>query len=1649
MDMLSDASLAHAFAAQAASHPDRPALCEEGRRTWSYRQLDAHAGAVAGELADRGVTGPSRVAVLGGRTARTVVAILGVLRAGAAYCVIDPASPPARRQLLVQDLSPAAVVLTEPGDTAWAGADCPVVRLPATVTVTDGHRDGAPVGDPSALAYVMYTSGSTGRPKGVMVEHGSVLNMLRSYEALAPARDGFSGTLVAPTAFDVSGWEMFSVLAYGGTLHVPRRRRLDDGEQLWDFLRTAAIESAYLPPGLLLPVVEAAERRGGGALRRVLVGVEPIAQGLLERLRTACPGLRVVNGYGPTETTITATLHLMGAPGDPDRRTPVGRAVLGSQVEVVDEHLRAVPAGEVGEILVSGACLARGYLDRSAGGFVDRRRGRAYRTGDYGRFAPDGALEFVGRRDGQVKVNGFRVETGEVEAVLGTAPGVRRSVVLVEGEADGRRLVAAVEAPSPVGPADIRGHLAARLPHHAVPSRIIVMPAFPLTDNGKIDTRALLAAGRERPADAAPYVPPRSAWQREVAGAWARVLGIAPIGLDDDLHQLGGTSLDAVRIAGRLRQAGHAVSAADVLDARTVRGLATCAPPAERTAVRQPAEPGSYPANRSQEGLWAWRELHPDQAGTTVVHAIGLDGAVDPARMHQAMCAVVRRHEALRTTFDLTADHRLEQRVARFDECELPVRQVSSPEEVDRHVERLLAHRFDVRVRPWTARLLVGDGFGALVFAADHLVFDGESAGVLQRDLARAYDDPQAGATPVAGPASVASLMAPSPERARRLGDHWAHALEGFVDSPVLAEPFEPTAGGQRRWRSHLDPDLWQVVAALARSTATTPFVVVLAAFKAFLRQRGSGSDNTVAVAVSRRPAVDCTEAVGHFVNLVPVRDRVSPDRTASLRFSGYVAEVASLFRQGMAHSDLPFEDVITYLDPSRAADVAGPARVVLVQQVHTDPSLTAAGLRLRPWPRLPSNAIYDLAVLLSEATAGEPAALEWLWDAGATLDGSVEDMAEAFVRFLRAGLARPTTALAELPALCAAEARLVDSAATPQGGPDPDDPHTLVSLFADQVAGRPDATAVHDGPDLVSYQQLDRRASAIADALGVANGRRPVAVVLDKSVDLLAAMVAVLRTGAPYLPLAPEHAPTRLYDLVRRAGTGVCVTNSRVAAGLALPEQTRLVLVDQLPAARAGAAQPTRPTRPTQPTRPTDLAYLMPTSGSTGAPKLVGVPHRAVVRLVRANTSLPLNHTDRTMLVANSSFDAATFEIWGALANGGRVVVPTADQLREPGLLCSALAAHGITAGFFTTTLFERLVEAAPQQLAGMRHVIVGGEVVPPRLFARAAAFLPAGVLVNGYGPTENTTFSCCFRLDRDPRPLRSLPIGGPICGSGVLVVDQSLRPLPPGVPGEILVTGAGLAQGYIDDPELTARRFVRLETLGGTRAYRTGDLGRLLRDGTVEYLGRLDRQIKIRGFRVEPAEVETALAAHPLVRRAVAYAEDVGGIRTLLAVVEAVAGAPPAQGAALRAWLADRLPDYLLPARIRVVDRLPMTANGKLDRAALRDAEATSRRLGVEEGYTEVQRVIAGVCTQLLPTSAVGLDDDIFELGANSLTILALVARLGDLGMAVPSHLVYSAPTVRSLSARIQAGSGAADQELASRVRKRAQRIRVRSPR
>lgn len=1628
----------------ATESPNDIAVVDANGEKVSYEQLDSRSSLLANELVSKGVRTGARVVIAGEQSIATVISMIGVLRAGATYCVLGIDTPTVRWSRIRTELDPAALVITENWND-WDTNGLPVVTVPTGASAKPVDPDLAV--DASTPAYVMFTSGSTGHPKGVAVGHSSVLAMIAAYDELAPGGDRLEGALVARPAFDVSVWEIFSVLSRGGTLHILSREALIDGHTLWGELVEREITSSYIPPGLLATFTEAAVQYTGPrpALNRILIGVEPIPAGIPTQLMQVLPGLRVVNGYGPTEATICATLHLCSAKSPANSRTPIGKAVKGSVIDLIDDSSQHVPVGGIGEIVVSGACLALGYLraEDEVGRFAEGFRGRSYYTGDLAKFLPDGSLEFVGRIDDQLKVNGVRIEPTELEHALVDAPGVRRAVVAVSGESGNRRMIAVVEGdPVPSTPV-VRSHLESVLPPYMLPSRVLTMRQFPLTANGKIDAEALILADRQRPADGPVYAPSTTDFERKIVDVVARLLGLEQVGVDDDLFWLGASSLDVLRLCTTLKRWGHRLTPAMVAKARTVRNLASSNDTTELFPQPPTASaPGIYPTTRGQQGLWAWRELHPDSVDTTIVHSMRWEPAYNTKVVLRAFGAVVRRQEALRTTFETRIDGSLVQRIHSVGTAHLVCREVKSETEVGARVDELSKSRLNVGVSAWRAELLQTTSSTTLIIVADHLIMDGESCSILEREVEAALQNGgEIGADPVPGLAGIAASSVSADVQDHDV--YWRDVLDGWEESSVLPEPFLTDPGSRRtlELRRQISAPDWAALKRVAASSSTTPIIVILAILDWLLTRR-YGNSGLICLAVSRRVDLGLEDSIGNSVNIVPIA--IGKTTGTFIDHLRLVRETADL---AIEHAATPFEDM-TVGNGSRPPV----PDLVLAQHVSTKSQQREVQSDAMRTPRPISRSVHGVTVFVEEPIDDRKAIIDWTWDDAATLPGVVPNLASAFVEALAAVTNSPDTELDELPYLAAVEKELIDDSR----GESPDPVScSIVDLFDEQLRLRPEAIAVQWSGGNATYAELEATVAYKGSVLRkVLDGRSPgvIAVVLEKGIDLIASLLAVLRAGGAYLPLDPAHASSRLAGAVESGYVDVCITRPGLLSDC--PPGLQIVSVDD------SCSGPVLSARSPSCIDPEDLAYVMPTSGSTGSPNLVGVPHRAVARLVANNVAFPLSPSDSTALVANTSFDAATFELWGALCNGGTVVIPDNVELEDPHLLCRMIERKRITVAFFTVTLFARLLDAEPQRLRGMRHLLVGGEAVPPRLVERALKVIGPGVLVNGYGPTENTTFSCTYRVDSTVGHFRTLPLGRAIGNSGVRVLDANLRPCPVGVAGEIVVTGAGLAVGYLNDPKLTAERFIVLEGQQREPAYLTGDLGRLLPSGDLEYLGRVDRQLKVRGFRVEPGEVEAALEGHSSVSRAVVFAQDTPYETRLLAAVQA----DGIDAQALRLWVRGMLPSYLIPDRVLVVDQLPMTANGKLDVTTLIKLAQSKKPPRVEAtGNRTVQRVQSELEFQALTAwrEALGienlqLEDDVFDAGASSMSVLAVVAKLTKiLGFRVPAHIVYEHHSAGPLAQWLEenangantldgtSGSGGAEARM-TRAEERAAKIR-----
>jgi amino acid adenylation domain-containing protein len=1676
-----EAGLAERFAAQAGRTPEAVALVQ-GAEHWTYRALDREAERVARRLRELGVGPEVRVALVLARSPLAIAAILGVLRAGGAYVPLDPAHPRERLSLLLAD-SGAAVALTEGHRAPGLPASLPVVCLEELPTLSgEPARIGGELGGDS-LATVLYTSGSTGRPKGVMVTHRGIARLVQGTSFAAFADQVF--LQLAPLSFDASLLEIWGPLLNGGRLvllpaHPPAL------EEIAAAIFGHGITTLWLTAGLFHRLVELPEGRESlGRLRQLLAGGDVLSPPHVAMALAALAehGGVLIDGYGPTEgTTFTCCQPLRPLESAPERAVPIGRPIANTRAYLLDRHLQPVPLGVTGELYAGGDGLARGYLgrpERTAASFVphsfpETPGERLYRTGDLARFLPDGRLDFLGRIDGQVKVRGFRVEPGEIEAALVRHPAVAAAAVLAPAdlEAPGeRRLVAYVVPAAGVEdatPGELRAFLAGLLPAHLVPATFVALPALPLTANGKVDRAALARlAPAARPASAAPGELPRTPAEEILAGIWAEVLGVERVGVEDDFFALGGHSLAAMRVVSRARAAlGVELPLRALFAAPTVAGLAAAVergllgeerPPAPplvpvpREAEGRPVKaaegrpvkeaegrPVELAPSFAQERLWFLDQLDPGRATYNIPAAFRLQGALAPARLAASLGIVVLRHESLRTSLP-AVDGRPVLAIAPAEApFPLPLVDLAGLPERETELRRLSAAEarrpFDLARGPLlrAALLRLGPREHVLLLTQHHAVSDGASVEVMLRELSAGLEALAVGEPPrlPALPVQYADYAAwqrrwlAGPVLESELG-YWRRRLAGAP--PVLDLPLDRPRGRRRGGRGGSRPftlpaGLARSLTALGRQRGSTLFMTLLATLETLLHRHGAGDDLVLGAPVAGRTHREIEGLIGLFVNTLVLRG----DLTGDPPFTDLLDRLREGVLEAFAHQEVPFEKLVEELAPERNLSLTPLFQVLFVLQ-GPRPPLALPGLTVEPLDPAPGEAKLDLTLAVTPAAADGEISGVLDYDADLFDRTTVERLLAHWAVLLSEIAADPTRRLAELPLLSAAESdqllREWSGAAVPVPAGAADDLRPgLHQLFERQARQTPEAIALTAAAGNLSYGELAARAARLAARLrraGVGPEVR-VGVCLERSPALVVALLAVLAAGGAYVPLDPRYPQARLALLLDDARVATLLTEERWRD--ALPATGARVLCPE-----TGAdIEPGDAALPAALVHPDQLAYLIYTSGSTGQPKGVAIPHRsAVAFLAWVGAAFPPESLRAVLASTSISFDLSIFELFGALSTGGRVV------LVEDALALPVAVADGWAAGL---TLLNTVPSAAAELVRsggippGIGTVNLAGET-PPAGLAEALLEIPGvpGVrrVLNLYGPSETTTYSTVAELRRGDR--RPPAIGRPVAGTEVYVVDRDLRPVPAGVPGELLIGGPGLARGYLERPDLTALRFVphpfALPEAAGARLYRTGDLVRSRGDGELELLGRLDQQVKVRGFRIEPGEIEAALLLHPAVREAAVVVQEEAGDRRLVAYVVSKPAPEAPAPADLRRFLAERLPAFAVPALFVTLAALPRNANGKLDRRAL---PVPGGRSGLAAAFVPpsgpLEETVAGLFREILRVERAGAEDSFFDLGGHSLLATQLLSRLRrECRVSLSLQTLFESPTVAALAREI----------------------------
>ncbi len=1629
--------------ARAEQAPELPALVQ-GQEQLTHGELAARSDRLAAHLRALGAGPDVLVAIFLERSVDLVVALLAVLKAGGAYLPLETSLPGPRLSFMLDD-SGAPFLLTRTGLLpALPEHSCCVVCLDDLPEIAD---DGGQALRPAAdnLAYVLYTSGSTGTPKGVAIPHRGLANYLLWAMEAYPVGKGRGAPVHSPIGFDLTVTSLFLPLLAG------RRVDLVPEEDGVEGLAAALAEGGFGLVKLTPAHLDVLQRllppeRVAGCAEAFVLGGEPLSGEQLAFWRLHAPGLRLINEYGPTETVVGCCAYEIPASVPPAGPVPIGRPIANTRILILDPELFPVPVGTPGELYIGGAGLCRGYLHRpdlTAERLVPDLFGmpgeRLYRTGDLARRLPDGRIEFLGRSDHQVKIRGFRIELGEIEAALVSVSGVREAVVLARAD---RSLVAYVVGAIAVE--ELRRSLRERLPDYMIPAAFVTLAALPLTANGKVDREALPAPQRQSAPET--YLAPRTPVEEVLAGIWAQVLRLPRVGVNDNFFEMGGHSLLATQVMSHLRAAFSVeMPLRDLFEAPTVEGLAARVEVARRTGVGLTVPPllpvpreGALPLSFAQQRLWFVDQLEPGRPTYNMPLVLGAEGPLDPRLLALTLGAIVSRHQALRTVFAAPKGKPM-QVIQPPTPFVLPLVDLSGlPETARETAARSLASEeaaqpFDLARDPMLRGVLLrlAEKDHTVALTLHHVASDGWSMGILVREVAAFY-------------AALAEDRPPSmPELPVQYADYavwqrsWLHGevLEREIDwwrrqlaglPPLLELPADRPRPAIRSDRGavrlvSLKAGLTRQAEALARSEGATLFMVLLAAFQTLLARYSGQDELAVGTLIAGRNREEIEGLIGFFLNTLVLRGDLTGAEPGGPTFREVLGRARETALAAYLHQDVPFEKVVDELAPERNLAQTPLFQVMLALQNLPAESLEIKDLRLRLMDNTRRLAKLDLSLTLSEQEgelAGEVEYATDLFDAP-TIDRFIGH----FERLFAGAAAEPDRQALDVPVASEAESSQILYEWN----------DTEIEAFTDaclhhevaaQAARTPSAVAIEFEAERWTYRRLVGSARRLARHLRTLGVGPDVVVGLcvERSPAMVMGMLAVLEAGGAWLPLDPVHPPERLGFLVEDGGVRILLIQDHLrgrvaAAGLAA------VPLDGRWDAGEDMGEPLGVE-----VSPDHLAYVIYTSGSTGKPKGVMVPHRGVCnRLWSAVATNRIDERDAFLQKAAFGFDVSVWECFTPLLAGARLVQTEPGREGDGPYLVRLIREYGVTlVDFVPAMLAAFLDEEDVESCTSLRQVFVGGEALTPELRERTLARL--GVPIDNLcGPTEvtiDTTRWVCMP-GQDPH---RVPLGRPIANSRLYVVDPEMRLVPIGIAGEEMVGGVGVTRGYVRRPDLTAARYIPDPFSGqpGARMYRSGDLVRWLRDGSLDILGRLDHQVKVRGFRVELGEIEAALAALPGVQQAIVLVREDGvredsaprrsAGRRLVAYVVGEAGDMTADK--LRRSLRERLPEYMVPSAFVQLAEFPLTPNGKVDRKALPAPEQP----GADENYvaprTREEEILAAVWAQVLRAPRVGVGDNFFELGGDSILSVQIVARARQAGLYFTVRQVFEHQTVAGLA-------------------------------
>ncbi|ASZ09472.1 hypothetical protein CK934_00005, partial [Chitinophaga sp. MD30] len=1583
-----------------------------GANSYTYAELNKYANRLARRLQRGGTSNSRPVILLMDRAAEVLPGVLGILKAGGIYVPVDPTYPIARLQYILSDTGAACIVTQAHYAAMVKDMGASIITMEEITGAEDAELDtdlGLTV-TPDDLCYLIYTSGSTGMPKGVMVEHAGMLNHIASkiagFGLTADCRIAQTG----PLTFDISVWQLLTALVAGGTTVVYPQDLIYTPELLLPQVASDCITVLELVPSYLDAVLEDETISDLTALKYLVVTGEAANPGVLHKWFARYPANPVVNGYGPTEAADRVSHYFMHAfPGW--NSIPIGQPIPGMSIYIVDEFGALCPPGVRGEIWIGGPGVARGYWrdrERTAQSFLYDRFGhnRIYRTGDLGRWSAAGQLLYLGRIDHQVKIQGRRIEPAEIESVVIQHPTVHQCLVTVVQTVENTQLVCYIVSTSEFDEGVVMEYLGAHLPEHMIPRIWMVLAAFPLNANGKIDRRSLpvpdiaarLSSG---------YVAPRDVTEQVLADIWSHLLGLPRVGIDDNFFALGGHSLLGMRLVAAIRQRLQVeISVRDIFLYPTIAGLSgqieTSGGSLLLPAIAPRTSDEALPLSFAQERLWFIDRLQ----GSIPYHIpqlLPLPADIDVALLAAAIRDVIGRHEVLRTVIVEEAGVGYQQ-IRAADGWEMGQCVITS---IEAYINEPFTLTQDYLLR--AAIVEQGDGKRLLLLVVHHIAFDGWSAGILQEELWESYearrDQRVSSLSPLAIQYADYALWQRKYLSGEILDTRLSYWKQQLTDVPILDLHTDYIRPHEQSIRGHLlhkkvSASTGQALSVLSQQEGTTLFMTLLAVFKVLLYRYTGQDDICVGSPVAGRRQQEVEPLIGFFVNMLALRSRFD----GQWQFTRLLREVREVTLDAYTHQDIPFEKIVDAIDITR--DIS---RTPVFQVLFSLQQVSALGeVAITPGS---DTAKFDIYLDVTVAAEGILLSLNYCSDLF-SLD-TMERFLDRYVHLLEAIAADAGQSLDQLPlsAPAALHQLQYDFNNTAATYPDNSD---LIDMFLEQVRLYPDRLALVFEDERITYSMLEDRTARLAGYLRtrVPGGSR-IGVLMDGSAAMIITILGIIRHGSAYVPLDPAYPAGRLAYMIADSDIHTVITHAGTGVPSGVGEQVQWLLWEEIQAAVAASA-------PWDGTTNIDtLAYIIYTSGSTGQPKGVMVNHGNIVSLVKGVTYA--SFTDQVLLATGSpSFDASTFEYWGMLLNGGQLVMCPRAVLTDIPRLREVLVAHSVSMLWCTAGWFNELIETDVHIFDTVTTVMTGAERLSVQHVNRYLSAFPGRSLINGYGPTENTVLSLAYHITSPSA--QDIPIGVPLENRTAYILDVHGNLCDIGIAGEICVGGVGLSPGYWNNPSLTAARFVDIPGLG--LVYRTGDRGRWQADGNISYLGRIDEQVKLRGYRIELGEIEHVLQGYAGVQQAVVVVSGSGVQRQLVGYVVP----EDVNVSTLESWMRDRLPAYMLPSLLLPIAAIPLTANGKIDRRSLSELDVVERETGTyAPPRNATEEILAGIWSELLDLPRVGIHDNFFVLGGHSLLAMRLVSAIRQhLAAEISVRDIFLHSTIAGLSGQVVAASG-----------------------